>query len=347
MTARLKAGDEMETGKKLVQPCRIWQFPQMPTRQGSVRLFKLFGITVYLHWAWFLLGLWYVNNRTQAYSSAFWTVLEFLSLFAIVLIHEFSHQLACRSVGGETHDIVLWFLGGVAYVSPPPRPGAQLWSIAAGPLVNIVLVPILYILVLISNGLGWQDSNPDADTLIHNVSFINAGLLIFNMLPIFPLDGGQILRSLLWYPFGRAKSLMISSVIGFIGVGILILFVGGSFLIMPAGSAIRTALLLFFIILNCWGGLRQAQALAKVAKAPRREGFACPVCHAAPPTGNFWHCSKCRQPFDTFGTLGFCPNCSTQYTNTSCPECGNMRPIVEWDLSHQSPSSGVPPPLPG
>ncbi len=185
----------------------------MPTKQGSIRLFKLFGITVYLHWAWFLLGVWYVNNRMQAYSSPVWTVLEFLSLFAIVLIHEFSHQLACRSVGGETHDIVLWFLGGVAYVSPPPRPGAQLWSIAAGPLVNVVLVPILSIFVLISDKLDWDSGNPDAYQFIHNVWFINVGLLVFNMLPIFPLDGGQILRSLLWFPFGRVKSLMICSIL--------------------------------------------------------------------------------------------------------------------------------------
>ena len=71
-----------------------------------------------------------------------WSVLECLALFLIVLIHEFGHQLACRQVGGKTHDIILWPLGGVAYVSPPQRPGAQLWSIAAGPLVNVVLFPM-------------------------------------------------------------------------------------------------------------------------------------------------------------------------------------------------------------
>ena len=68
-------------------------------------------------------------------------MLECLALFLIVLMHEFGHQLACRQVGGQTHDIMLWPLGGVAYVSPPQRPGAQLWSIAAGPLVNVALFP--------------------------------------------------------------------------------------------------------------------------------------------------------------------------------------------------------------
>jgi hypothetical protein len=132
--------------------------------------------------------------------------------------------------------------------------------------------------------------------------------------------------------------------LGFIGVGVLILFVGGSFFVMSAGSALRIAFLLFFIILNCWGGLRQSLALSKVANAPRREGFACPACKSVPPVGNFWHCGKCRQPFDLFGTLGFCPHCTTQYTNTTCTECGKLSPIAAWDLSHQ-PSSHEAPPL--
>jgi Zn-dependent protease len=58
------------------------------------------------------------------------------------LFHEFGHALACRQVGGQADLIVLWPLGGVAYVSPPPRPGALLWRIAAGPLVNVLLVPV-------------------------------------------------------------------------------------------------------------------------------------------------------------------------------------------------------------
>src|SRR5271168_1026528 len=190
----------------------------MPTNKGSIRLFRLAGITVYVHWMWFLAAVYSIQYRTHVYSSLGWNALEFLSLFAIVLIHEFGHQLACRSVGGKTHDIVLWFLGGVAYVSPPQRPGAQLWSIAAGPLVNVILIPILYGLVSVSSHFEWYNTNPDLYDLIHNVWWINIGLLIFNMMPVYPLDGGQILRSLLWFIFGRANSLFIASIIGFIGL---------------------------------------------------------------------------------------------------------------------------------
>src|SRR5271170_7500929 len=170
----------------------------MPTRKGSIRLFKLFGITVYLHWAWFLVVVYFVNQAKGFYSSIYWAVLEILSLFAIVLIHEFGHQLACRSVGGKTHDIVLWPLGGVAYVTPPPRPGAQLWSIAAGPLVNVILFPLLLMLWIFAESAGWRETTPDLYSFTFMLFYINTTLLIFNMLPVYPLDGGQILRSLLW-----------------------------------------------------------------------------------------------------------------------------------------------------
>ena len=175
-----------------------------PTHKGSFRIFSFAGIAVFVHWSWFLVAIYSVQFRTQEYSSMLWNVLEYLSLFLIVLLHEFGHQLACRQVGGQTHDIVLWPLGGVAYVSPPQRPGAQLWSIAAGPLVNVVLTPLLGGLVWLSAQLGWGYAHSDLHELLKIVFIINLGLLVFNMLPIYPLDGGQILRSLLWFVVGRA-----------------------------------------------------------------------------------------------------------------------------------------------
>src|SRR4051812_16662707 len=113
----------------------------LPTRKGSVRLFRAAGIDVFIHWSWFLLALWSIDTRKGLYTSPVWNVLEYLSLFVLVLMHEFGHSLACRQVGGQSDTIMLWPLGGVAYVAPPQRPGATLWSIAAGPLVNVALFP--------------------------------------------------------------------------------------------------------------------------------------------------------------------------------------------------------------
>src|SRR5712692_6464460 len=248
----------------------------MPSaRQGSIRLFHFAGIDLFLHWSWFLVAVFEINGRTRMYSSLTWNVLEYLALFLIVMLHEFGHALACRQVGGTANQIVLWPLGGVAYVNPPPRPGAALWSLAAGPLVNVVLVPILSVLGILSRSSGWAEAMPDAHALLRAVWFINFGLLIFNMLPIYPLDGGQILRSLLWFVVGRARSLMVTTFIGFAGV------VGLIALAIWIHST-WFGILSVFILMNCWKGLQQARALSRLAKLPRHLGFACPVCHTAP-----------------------------------------------------------------
>lgn len=279
-----------------------------------------------MHWAWFVVAVWAINYRTNLYSSHIWNVAEYISLFAIVLMHEFGHQLACRSVGGKTHDIVLWPLGGVAYVSPPQRPGAMLWSIAAGPLVNVILVPVLYFLLVSFGGhLDLHGDEPNEIAyFLNNIWFLNFALLFFNMMPVFPLDGGQILRSLLWFIFGRANSLLIASVIGFLGVA-------GFILLAILMQSVWLGVLCVFIALNCWNGFKQAQALLKVSKAPRRDGFRCPDCGTPPPMGAFWRCGKCRQSFDAFETHGICPHCQTEYAAMSCPECGSLRPIPMWE----------------
>jgi Zn-dependent protease len=190
----------------------------MPTgRDGSIRLFAFAGIDVFLHWSWFLVAVYEIQSRSGRYSSILWNILEYLALFLIVLLHEFGHALACRQVGGNANRIVLWPLGGVAYVDPPPRPGATLWSIAAGPLVNVALVPVFLVTLSACRSAGVTSTAPDLFRLLRSIAWINGGLLIFNILPIYPLDGGQILRSLLWFVLGRARSLMTAAILGLLG----------------------------------------------------------------------------------------------------------------------------------
>ncbi len=294
-----------------------------PTHQGSFRLFRWAGIDLFLHWSWFAVAAFELNSRSDRYSSFIWNALEYLALFLIVLLHEFGHALACRQVGGQANQIVLWPLGGVAYVAPPPRPGATLWSVAAGPLVNIALTPILTLLVFLSRSWGGADFMPNAYALLRAIWFMNLGLLIFNLLPIYPLDGGQILRSCLWFVLGRARSLMVASLLGFAGVAVLVLFALWA-------KSVWFGILSAFILLNCWGGLRQARALSRIAQAPRHPGFACPACQVAPPQGDFWVCGQCRQAFDTFVTQATCPQCGALFVETRCPECGGSHPMREW-----------------
>jgi Zn-dependent protease len=301
------------------------------TQSRSIHLFNFRGIDVFLHWSWFLVALVEINSRAQSYSSLTWNVLEYLALFLIVMLHEFGHALACRQVGGSANRIILWPLGGIAYVQPPQRPGATLWSIAAGPLVNVVLVPVLLALVMVSSVFGWAESSPDVHTFLVALALINGVLLAFNLLPIYPLDGGQILRSLLWFWLGRARSLMATSIIGLLGVA-------GLFVYSYWTQSLWNGAISVFILIYCWGGLRQAQALSRVAKAPRSEGFACPSCKTAPAAGPYWRCSRCRKSFDTFQAGAVCPHCQARFAKTACLECGAASPISDWVF----PAAAVP-----
>ena len=296
----------------------------MPSlRQGSIHLFRVAGIDLYLHWSWFLVAAYEIQYWQGRYSSVVWSVLEYLALFAIVLLHEFGHALACRQTGGTANRILLWPFGGVAYVNPPQRPGATLWSIVAGPLVNVALLPVLYAAMVMGQSQGWERTMPDAYALLGWVSWINLRLLLFNILPIYPLDGGQILRSLLWFPLGRARSLMVATVLGLLGIV-------GFFCLAVYLHSIWIGAISVFLLMNCWNGLKHAQGLLKIARLPRRPGFACPSCRTAPPLGAYWHCGQCRQPFDTFETRGACPHCGAQYAKMMCLDCGEQRPMSEW-----------------
>jgi Zn-dependent protease len=308
--------------------------------KGSIHLFRLAGVDLYLHWSWFLVAIYEIQGRQHRYSSVTWSILEYLALFLIVLTHEFGHAMACRQVGGTANRILLWPFGGVAYVDPPQRPGATLWSIAAGPLVNVALIPILYAALMMGRSLGWQQSLHDAYHFVRAILAINIGLLVFNIMPIYPLDGGQILRSLLWFPLGRARSLMAATVlgmvgiVGFFGIALFAVFAGSISLGMWLGA------IGVFMLLNCWGGLRHAQALLKLARLPRRQGFACPSCRTAPLLGEKWKCGHCGLPFDTFLTGGVCPHCAAQYATTMCGDCGKSHPMNEW-IDHASTGLGV------
>lgn len=235
-----------------------------PDSGRSFRLFSLSGIEVRLHWLWFLVAIFQFSNRNGGYQSHAFVAIEYLALFGLVLMHEFGHALACRQVGGEANEIVLWPLGGVAYVNPPPRPGALLWSIAAGPLVNVAMIPVIFCLGRGMDALNLAAIPEDGYRLLGHLSLINYSLLIFNLLPIYPLDGGQILRALLWYGMGPARSLRVASFLGLVGAAGLM---GLAFWVQSTW----TVLIAVYMGIQCWKSFKIAGALAlrESAAGPR------------------------------------------------------------------------------
>ena len=229
---------------------------------GSIKLFRLFGIDVFLHWSWFLIAVFLIPRvggglfNGPGNTAMVWSTALYLTLFGIVLVHEFGHALACRSVGGQARHIVLWPLGGVAFVQPPQRPGAVLWSIVAGPLVNVILLPVTVVAYYLVRG-SFEPAATNLHAYVMAVGLMNFGLLIFNMVPVYPLDGGQTLMALLWFVIGRAKALKFVSLIG---------------LVVAAGVLIFSALMgevwylvmALFVGFQAWNGYRVAMTLAKM-----------------------------------------------------------------------------------
>src|SRR5581483_2493084 len=94
---------------RLLLPAVLSSNRHMQKLSGNgIHLFRLFGIDVFLHWSWILVAVIEFEWRQNSYNNQLWNIAEYLTLFAIVLMHEFGHSLACRSVGGVANRIMLW-----------------------------------------------------------------------------------------------------------------------------------------------------------------------------------------------------------------------------------------------
>jgi len=295
--------------------------------RGAFRLFRIAGITVYLHYTWFLALLFFAQSPIMHYSSVGWNYAEAIGLFAIVLTHEFGHALATRSVGGKADTIILWPFGGIAFVNAPRRPLATLWAIAAGPLVNVILLPVLWGITHLA--VAHKASlDPNLIRFLIAMQVMNIVLLIFNILPIYPLDGGQILSSILWFFMKENRAIRIAAGIGMAGSVALVVYLlsqGGG-----VGSSIYGILIVGFLFFSA----RRAYISAGVrSQLPAVHSHcACPQCHTSPPTGLDIRCPACNTQFDIFATNAVCPSCGQRYTQVpiTCGHCRTTHPISDW-----------------
>ncbi len=208
----------------------------------SAPLFRIFGIRVRADL--FLLIFVAVEMlralpRGSAYVEA--SAAAMAILFASVLLHELGHCAAARRMGGGAEEIVLWPLGGIASVHAPRTPRAQFWTTFGGPAVNLLLAAALGGFLLARGNLHQKDLLGDWQTSwLLNAFRVNLALLLFNLLPAFPMDGGQMLRALLW------------TRMGFGGATILAVRVGkvAAILLAVAGLAMNAWLLVAVAVMN-------------------------------------------------------------------------------------------------
>ncbi len=221
----------------------------------SVPLFRAFGIRVRLHLLFIVIAaaylLWSLVRPDAAVGPGL-VLSAVIPLFALVLIHEFGHCFACRRVGGEADEILLWPLGGLAVCLPPQTWRAHLITVIGGPAVHLVIAPVTGLIMLVTGadvwlvlgqglwdrsgaiaGSSWFAGAPDGSAWLNSVLFwakitlfwthtINIALFLFNMLlPMYPMDAGRVLHALLWRKRDYETATMLTTGIA-IGLAILV-----------------------------------------------------------------------------------------------------------------------------
>lgn len=250
--------------------------------RGSLKLGSLFGIPIFVHWTFLLLLAWFMagplfSGAADAIGASLRTGAFVLAIFGCVVLHELGHALAARRFGVATRDITLLPIGGVARLERmPERPAQELIVALAGPVVNVVIAAILIPLALSIDGVGAfgiggtqaaasgahdaaaaaTGAYDAADAIVpHRRNFlaalatVNVFLVIFNMIPALPMDGGRVLRSLLAMMMDRSRATRTAAALGqlvavgfaILGVlsGNILLIVIAAFVFLGAGGEVQ------------------------------------------------------------------------------------------------------------
>ncbi|MCU0873553.1 MAG: site-2 protease family protein [Pirellulaceae bacterium] len=199
------------------------------------KLGDIAGIGVYIHWSFWLLPAWILLSAGGGFAGALTSIVFVFAVFGCVVLHELGHALMARQFHIGTRDITLYPIGGVASLERMPRRPAHELAIAlAGPAVNVLIAAVLFA-VLVVGDLGTQGLLLDfaGGSFLANLVFVNVALVVFNMLPAFPMDGGRVLRAFMAMrlPYLRATEIAVrvgqavAVVLGLVG-----LFSGGTLL---------------------------------------------------------------------------------------------------------------------
>lgn len=186
--------------------------------RSSIKIASVFGTEVRIHLTFLLLLAWYWFRGYQiaGLSGAIQAVLFILALFACVLLHEFGHVFAARGFGIRTPDITLLLIGGVARLNRiPDKPWQEFVVAIAGPLVNVMIAAVLILVIHGTGGLHQieQLESPRIE-LLAKLLAINVWLVLFNLIPALPMDGGRVLRALLAMAMPYPRATLIAARIG-------------------------------------------------------------------------------------------------------------------------------------
>lgn len=190
------------------------------------KLGRFAGIDVYVHATFILLIGWVAYNywlQYREWSRVLVGILFIVALFICVILHEYGHALTARKYGIKTRDITLYPIGGVARLERiPDRPIEELWVALAGPAVNLVISVILIAYLVLTNGPGSiMNLRLSEGSFLERLIVVNVTLVLFNLIPAFPMDGGRVLRALLAL---RLEYTQATQIAAYVGQGFALLF---------------------------------------------------------------------------------------------------------------------------
>ncbi|NBC26942.1 MAG: site-2 protease family protein [Bacteroidetes bacterium] len=192
---------------------------------ASLKIGHFAGIKVQIHWTFWLLFLFVaimVLSGGGTSTDLWWNFTFVTALFICVILHEFGHALTARTFGIETRSITMLPIGGVASLKEiPDKPMEEFYIAVAGPLVNVVIALALWVLIPVGDVMSADPeviqqkfSTIDGSNFLISLLFVNIALVLFNMLPAFPMDGGRVFRALLAMKLGRVEATRIASATG-------------------------------------------------------------------------------------------------------------------------------------
>lgn len=195
----------------------------------SWKLGRFAGIDVYIHATFLLLvGFYGVTYWMNGGASAMVEGIAFLlALFGCVLLHEYGHALMARLYGIPTRDITLYPIGGVARLERmPEKPRQEFWVALAGPAVNVVIAIALGAWLFLTNTfVPVSQLGLTTGSFLERLMLVNISLVVFNLIPAFPMDGGRVLRALLATRMDYVKATKIAAMLGQ-GIAFVFGFVG-------------------------------------------------------------------------------------------------------------------------